>query len=402
MEEIMAYLELHDIKKSYFLGNNEFPVLKGINLTFERGDFVSILGESGGGKSTLMNIIGGLDREFTGTVKVDGQLLDHHQEKKLDDYRRATIGHIYQAYNLIAHLTVLDNVMVPLTMTTLSTAEKKARALQLIHEVGLDDQIDKYPKQLSGGQKQRVAIARALTSDPQIIIADEPTGALDSENTQEVLGLLDKIAKDGKLVIAVTHSQDVAQHGTRIVHLADGQIDHDERLKDAYPLPDNPTHIKANAMPLMEDLRLSFKHLMYNFWRNSLIMIGVAIGLFAVIIFNGLGRGVNGYIKDQVNSMVNPQWVQVIKNPNGKKMNQQEMMGAMQNMAANPQATFISKSNQDRLKKVDGISKVEPGYTFAAYRISYGGKEQNGTSLSTWSSQQKTNTIKHGHFPGHG
>lgn len=398
----MAFLELHDIHKSYFLGNNEFPVLKGIDLEFERGDFVSILGESGGGKSTLMNIIGGLDREFTGTVTIAGHPLNHEHEQQLDDYRRATVGHIYQAYNLIAHLTVLDNVMVPLAMTTMTAAQKKQRALQLLHDVGLDDQVNKYPKQLSGGQKQRVAIARALTSDPQIIIADEPTGALDSQNTQEVLELLDQIAKDGKLVIAVTHSQEVANHGTRIVHLSDGVIDSDQRLKTAYPLPDRPTVIKSKVMSAMEAFRLSFKHLMYNFGRNSLIMIGVAIGLFAVIIFNGLGRGVNGYIQSQINSMVNPQWIQVLKNPSGKKMNQQELMGAMQNMAANPQATFITAHDQRQLEKVSGVSKVQAAYSFPAYRITYGHKEQNGTGLSTWTAQQKQNTIKYGHLPHSG
>ena len=210
----MAFLELHDIHKSYYLDKEEFPVLKGISLDFERGEFVSLLGESGGGNSTLMNIIGGLDRNFKGQVLVNGQVLDHHDQKQLDNYRRSTVGYIYQSYNLISHLTVLDNVLIALDMTTMSREEQRQRALKLLDKVGLGDQVDKHPNHLSGGQKQRVAIARALASDPQIIIADEPTGALDAENTQEVLALLDDIAKDGKLVIAVTHSQEVADHGT--------------------------------------------------------------------------------------------------------------------------------------------------------------------------------------------
>jgi putative ABC transport system permease protein len=233
----MAFLELRDIHKSYYLDKEEFPVLKGISLDFDRGEFVSILGESGGGKSTLMNIIGGLDRNFTGKVLVNGQLLDHHDQKQLDKYRRSTVGYIYQSYNLISHLTVLDNVLIALDMTTMSREEQRQRALKLLERVGLGDQVNKHPNHLSGGQKQRVAIARALASDPQIIIADEPTGALDAQNTQEVLALLDDIAKDGKLVIAVTHSQEVADHGTRIVHLADGVIDGDERLRPTYTLP---------------------------------------------------------------------------------------------------------------------------------------------------------------------
>lgn len=400
--ELMAYLELHDIHKSYFLGNNEFPVIKGINLNFERGEFVSILGESGGGKSTLMNIVGGLDRKFKGQVYVDGQLLDHQKEQQLDEYRRATVGHIYQAYNLIAHLTVLDNVMVPLDMTKLSASEKRARAVKLLQDVGLSDQINKHPNQLSGGQKQRVAIARALASDPQIIIADEPTGALDAKNTQEVLDLLDQIAKDGKLVIAVTHSAAVANHGTRIVHLENGQINKDERLKPAYPLPDNPTHIETVKMPARDSYRLSFKHLMYNFARNSLIMLGVAIGLFSVMLFSGLGNGINGYIADQVNSMVNPQWMGVMKNPSGRKMNQEELMGAMRNMASNTQASLISDSQLHRLKNVEGVSQVAPTYYLPTYQLSYKNKQQAGSSITTWSAGQRANNIKNGHIPHKG
>jgi len=168
----MAFLELKNIYKSYYLDKEEFPVLKGINLQFDRGEFVSILGESGGGKSTLMNIIGGLDRNFEGEVLVNGKILDHKKEKQLDSYRRATVGYIYQSYNLISHLTVLDNVLVALDMTTLTKEERRKRALELLDKVGLSEQVKKHPNHLSGGQKQRVAIALALASYPQIIIAD--------------------------------------------------------------------------------------------------------------------------------------------------------------------------------------------------------------------------------------
>lgn len=162
----MAFLELKNIYKSYFLGKEEFPVLKGINLDFELGDFVSILGESGGGKSTLMNIIGGLDWAFKGEVVLAGQRLNHSKETSLNKYRRETVGYIYQSYNLIPHLNVLDNVSLALDMTTLSVNERKQRAFDLLKQVGLEDHVKKYPKQLSGGQKQRVAIARALANDP--------------------------------------------------------------------------------------------------------------------------------------------------------------------------------------------------------------------------------------------
>ncbi|MGN1280097.1 MAG: ATP-binding cassette domain-containing protein, partial [Limosilactobacillus sp.] len=397
----MAFLELHDIRKSYYLDKQAFPVLKGIDLQFSRGEFVSILGESGGGKSTLMNIIGGLDRNFEGQVLVNGQLLDHEKEKQLDDYRRAMVGYIYQSYNLISHLTVLDNVLVALDMTTLSKEERRARALKLLDQVGLSEQVHKHPNHLSGGQKQRVAIARALASDPQIIIADEPTGALDSENTQEVLTLLDDIAKDGKLVIAVTHSQEVADHGTRIVHLADGKIDGDQRLRPAYPLPADPTTIKPKQLPAMASYRMAFKHLMYNFWRNSLIMLGTAIGIFAVLLFSGLGNGVNGYIQNQINSLTNPRSITVFKNPTGKRLTQDQIQSAlMQNMSADPQSMVISNADLDRLAKVAGVASVQKGNMIGGYRLNYGKLQQSGANMTTWNKSVTASSIKHGHRPG--
>lgn len=397
----MAFLELKNIHKSYYLDKEEFPVLKGIDLQFERGEFISILGESGGGKSTLMNIIGGLDRDFTGEVLVNGQLLDHHKEKQLDSYRRATVGYIYQSYNLISHLTVLDNVLVALDMTTLNKDERRERALKLLDQVGLSEQVKKHPNHLSGGQKQRVAIARALASDPQIIIADEPTGALDSENTKEVLALLDNIAKDGKLVIAVTHSQEVADSGTRIVHLADGKIDGDERLHPAYPLPETPTKITPQVLPATASYRTAFKHLMYNFWRNSLIMLGTAIGIFAVLLFSGLGNGINGYIQDQINSLANPRSVTVFKNPTGKKMTQEQIQSSMgQTMMSNPQTMMISEKNVKRLEKLDGVSSVQQGIMVSAYQLKYKDTKQSGTSMNTWTNAVTEDAIKQGHKPG--
>ncbi|WP_304682954.1 ABC transporter ATP-binding protein/permease [uncultured Limosilactobacillus sp.] len=399
----MAFLELKNIYKSYYLDKEEFPVLKGINLQFERGEFVSILGESGGGKSTLMNIIGGLDRDFNGEVLVNGKILDHKKEKQLDSYRRATVGYIYQSYNLISHLTVLDNVLVALDMTTLSKEERRKRALELLDKVGLKDQVKKHPNHLSGGQKQRVAIARALASDPQIIIADEPTGALDSKNTQEVLELLDNIARDGKLVIAVTHSQEVADNGTRIVHLADGKIDGDEELRPSYPIPPDPTNITPRTLPAMASYRTAFKHLTYNFWRNSLIMLGTAISIFAVLLFSGLGNGINGYIQNQINSLANPQAITVFKNTTGKKMTQEQLQSSLgQTMAADPQSMTISHHNIKRLSRIDNVSSVQPGILVSAYQLSYNGNKQSGTSLNTWSKANATDSVKQGHQPKNG
>ena len=207
----MAYLELKDIRKSYFLGKEEFPVLKGINLQFELGEFVSILGESGGGKSTLMNIIGGLDRKFDGEVIINGNKLDHSQEQRMDRYRRDEIGYIYQSYNLINHLTVTENVRLSLDMTTLSAKEATDRTMDLLKRVGLSEHAKKYPSQLSGGQKQRVAIARALAMNPRILCYDEPTSALDPNLRDEVANLLLSLKKEGMTQLVVTHDMDFAE-----------------------------------------------------------------------------------------------------------------------------------------------------------------------------------------------
>ncbi|GEL14803.1 ABC transporter ATP-binding protein/permease [Pediococcus cellicola] len=397
----MAFLELHDIHKSYYLGKEEFPVLNGINLNFELGEFVSILGESGGGKSTLMNIIGGLDRNFEGQVIFDGQKLDHKKEKQLDDYRRGTIGYIYQSYNLISHLNIVDNVLVSLNMTTLNASERKKRAIELLQQVGLGDQIKKHPNQLSGGQKQRVAIARALASDPEIIIADEPTGALDSVNTAEVLEILSDIASQGKLVIAVTHSQEVADHGTRIVHLVDGKIDDDKRIKAPYPVKKEEPAFKPKVLSRVSSYRNAFQHLSFNFWRNSLIMLGTAIGLFAVLLFSGLGNGVNSFIQDQITSMVNPQAVTVLKNPSGKKSSMTKLQQSISEYANNPSKLLIKDSQVNKLKSLKNVDKVEPGYQFSNFTLSYNKKSQNGSGFQSWTNAYAKDTVKTGHKPGH-
>lgn len=396
----MAYLELRDIHKSYYLGKEEFPVLKGINLDFELGEFVSILGESGGGKSTLMNIIGGLDREFEGSVTIDGQLLDHKQEKQLDEYRRGTIGYIYQSYNLISHLTVLENVMVSLEMTSLSQAEKVKHATSLLERVGLAEQIKKHPNQLSGGQKQRVAIARALASDPQIIIADEPTGALDSENTADVLRILDEIAAEGRLVIAVTHSQEVADHGTRIVHLADGQIDDDRRLREAYAVPEHDNRMTDRPLPASASYRNAYKHLTFSFWRNSLIMLGTAIGLFAVMLFSGLGNGVKAYINDQVNSLANPTAITVTRYQDEEDGNSGIGQTTAGSGAVDISKQMISDDQMKQIKHVKGAKKVQPGYQLAGAKAKLQNQDYNLGTVQTWSATYQKKLVKAGKVPG--
>ncbi|EHN58715.1 ABC transporter ATP-binding protein/permease [Oenococcus kitaharae] len=401
----MAYLQLKDIHKSYILNKNEeFPVLKGISLDFDKGEFVSILGESGGGKSTLMNIIGGLDHDYEGDVILDGHSTRDFTEKQMDAYRRQTIGFIFQSFNLISHLTVLDNVLVSLDMTTLSHAEKEQRAKELLEQVGLSQHIKKHPNQLSGGQKQRVAIARALASDPDIIIADEPTGALDSKNTDEILEIMEGIAKSGKLVIAVTHSEEVARFGTRIVHMSDGVIDKNRRNRDKYalPEPESDQRLVSKKLGALAAYKNAYKHTMYYFWRNFLIMLGTGIGIFAVLLFSGLGNGISAFISDQISSMINPTSVSVMRNPSGKKMSQAEFTSSLRQFASNPSALLISKGDLNKLRSLKNVNAVQPGYQFGQYTLTLPGQKTpvSASGLQTWTRAFASSTVKNGRKPG--
>ncbi|KRM68435.1 ABC transporter, ATP-binding protein [Apilactobacillus ozensis DSM 23829 = JCM 17196] len=376
----MSFLELKNIKKSYYLGKEEFKVLKGIDLKFERGEMVSILGESGGGKSTLMNIIGGLDSKYDGEVLLNGNSLKHDTSKQLDEYRRKTIGFIFQSFNLISHLTILDNVLVSLEMTDLSKKEQRTRAENLLNKVGLGEQMKKYPNQLSGGQKQRVSIARALASDPEMIIADEPTGALDPQNTVEILKLLDDIAKDGKLVLTVTHSQKVADYGSRIVHMTNGKIDEDKKLKEKYPVKKQET-LTSRALSQKSIFNMTFDNMKYNLKRNLLIVFGGLIGLFAVLFMLGLGNGVRGYINHEIYSQVNPNAVTI----NHKESNNRNQ---------------FTQSDINKIKSVKNVKDVKKNYMVMGAQLKLKDKVTQAQYFNTINNAMVTNTVKHGHKPG--
>ncbi|KOY71742.1 phosphonate-transporting ATPase [Apilactobacillus kunkeei DSM 12361 = ATCC 700308] len=378
----MSFLELKNIQKSYYLGKDEFKVLKGINLSFEKGEMVSILGESGGGKSTLMNIIGGLDSKYEGDVLLNGSSLKHDTDKQLDEYRRKTIGFIFQSFNLISHLTILDNVLVPLEMTTLSKKEQVARAKELLAKVGLSDHINKYPNQLSGGQKQRVSIARALAGDPEMLIADEPTGALDPENTTEILQILDNIAKEGKLVLTVTHSQKVADYGTRIVHMTDGRIDEDRTLRDKYAESDEPS-LESKSLSLKSIVKMTWDNIKYNSKRNFLIIFGGLIGIFSVVFMLGLGNGVRGYINHEIYSQVNPNSIQVShKNTNDH--------------------SSFKDSDVKRLEAIKGVKSVQKAYASTGIQMKSGSKTAQSSYMTTSLATINESNIKHGSAPKDG
>ena len=387
-----------------FLGKEEFPVLKGLALSFDKGDFVSILGESGGGKSTLMNIIGGLDRKYDGEVIVNGIKQADKKEKSMDEYRRDTVGFIFQSFNLVSYLSVLDNVLISLKMTNLSHKAQVKKAEELLKQVGLFEHKKKNPNQLSGGQKQRVAIARALANDPDIIIADEPTGALDSQNTQDVLGILSDIAKSGKTVIVVTHSQEVADYGTRIVHLADGQVTSDERIKPSYATTEKPREFKTKTLSFGAKARIASQHFLNNWKQNLMIMIGVAIGLFSVMFFLGLGNGAKGYMNKMVTDLANPNVPIVMKRitDDNKKTNEAAMSESQQTLAANTEKTAISDSLTKKVSELDHVTKVEKGFTIVPTEAvaNVGTAKTPFTQLQTWTDVNTDNSLLVGKKPG--
>lgn len=223
-------LLIKDLHKSYDTGKSKLHVLKGIDLSIAEGEFVSIMGSSGSGKSTLLNIIGILDEKDSGTYELDGIPIEDLNETKAAEYRSRFLGFVFQSFNLIGYKTALENVALPLYYQNIPRKERNTRALEYLEKVGLRQWADHLPNELSGGQKQRVAIARALITDPKVILADEPTGALDSKTTYDIMKLLQEINREGKTIIVVTHEPDVAAETKRNVLLKDGRIESDEYI----------------------------------------------------------------------------------------------------------------------------------------------------------------------------
>ena len=355
----MAVLSLNDVKKSYKLGDGtEFPVLKGINVSFEKGELVSIIGESGSGKSTLMNIIGGLDSKFEGEVLVDGKNIGSFTEKELDIYRKNKIGFIFQSFNLVPHLTILDNVALALTLSNVKRSEQIERAKEMLEKVGLKDHIHKKPNQLSGGQMQRVAIARALINDPEMIVADEPTGSLDSQTTQQILDIITQIAQEGKLVLLVTHSEHVAECSSRVIRIADGQIVED---KQGITLTPKETAETAKTKEISKNLnfagaiKLAFKNMKEKKMRNILVAVGASIGIMSIMLMLSIGNGIKTYIRDTMESLANPLAIEVT-------MPEEEDTPAM-----GPEAflsnTYFTQEDIDRLGAVEHVSATEEHFS---------------------------------------
>ncbi len=392
-------LRLINVNKKYKLSNKEtFQALYDINVEFEKGELVSIVGESGSGKSTLMNLIGGLDSDYTGQIIVGNEDLSKLQEKELDKYRKNRVGFVFQSFNLISHLSILDNVTLALTLSNVGEKEKIAKATEILKRVGLESQLKKKPNQLSGGQKQRVAIARALINDPEIIIADEPTGALDSGTSMQILEILKEIADSGKLVIMVTHSEKVASISSRVVEISDGRIISDktnknykkndsktaeEEIEESITKNENSyeisydTNQKENTnakkkkksskdkqnLSIWSAIRLSLHNMWASRVKNFLMSFGVAIGIGSLILMMCFSSGITDYINDTMKSYSDPTIVTISR----KKT---EDSNFMESLAFNP----FSNDEISTLKTNINNYLSEKGYDFAVddSNMSYG------------------------------
>ncbi len=298
-------LELKDIRKSYYIGDNAQEVLKGINIKFRRNEFTAILGPSGCGKTTLLNIIGGLDKYDSGDLVIEGISTKDYLDRDWDSYRNYRVGFIFQSYNLIMHQSVLSNVEIALTLSGVSKEERRKRAKEALIKVGLEEHINKRPNQLSGGQMQRVAIARALVNNPEIILADEPTGALDSKTSVQIMDLLKEIAKD-KLVIMVTHNPEIANnYANRIIDLKDGVITSDSNPYNNDKNEFKERKIKRTSMSLLTSLSLSFNNLLTKKGRTFLTAFAGSIGIIGIALILSLSNGVKEYTaKEERESLI--------------------------------------------------------------------------------------------------
>ena len=318
-------LEIKDITKDYIMKDQKVTALKGVNMAFRRSEFVSILGPSGCGKTTLLNIIGGLDRYTSGDLIINGVSTKNYKDRDWDTYRNHSIGFVFQSYNLIPHQTALKNVELALSIGGVSRKERRARAIEALKKVGLEEQLNKKPNQMSGGQCQRVSIARALVTNPDIILADEPTGALDSKTSVQVMDLLKEIAKD-KLVIMVTHNAELAeQYSTRIIKMKDGEVLEDtkpvtekERQKELKLIEQENAKLtekeikqkrKKSSMSLLSSFVLSGSNLLTKKRRTFITALACSIGIIGIAVILSVSTGMHAYVKQIEQDSMNVNYI---------------------------------------------------------------------------------------------
>ncbi len=413
----MTVLELKDVKKYYKMpGGGQYEALRGVNAKFAAGEMVAIVGESGSGKSTLMNTIGGLDSDFEGAILYEGKNLRDFSQKEMVNYHKKSIGFIFQNFNLIPHLDLIDNVSIAMTLSNADEKTRRGRAEELLTQVGLKDHMHKKPDQLSGGQKQRVAIARALANDPDVIIADEPTGALDADTTDVILNMIRDIAASGKLVLMVTHSDKVASHCSRVLRIDQGQIVSDQEQKPLDHHLEQRTEVKIQQMSLFKAISLAFKNMKAKFGRNALVSTGMGIGIMSVILMLSLGKGVTSYVSGQMNTYSNP-LVAEIQKTSSQKMRQQGMQAQqtgdkaalakqqqnnMASLSGTSSASAFSKKDLKKLEKISHVKKMQKGYSaisLGTNQLKYGKKTASMIYLKTVNDGIAKSEIKKGRLP---
>ena len=352
-------------------------VLKGVNLELNEGEMVAIRGESGCGKSTLLNILGGLDLDYTGSVIIKGNFIRDFSEDELDDYRKKRIGMIFQSYNLLSHMTIKENVMLSMQMSDCSKDIQEKRACDLLTLVGLYEYRDKYPNTLSGGQCQRVSIARALANNPSIILADEPTGALDKESTLEVIDILKKITEMGKLVIVVTHSSIVSDYASRIVTLDDGVIKEDKLIcppkKNKF---EKYKEIKPKSIGLKSLFKMALNNILSNKFRNFLTSIGISIGIMSLIIILALSSGITSYVNKYFSQDETNEILTITSDSN------------------------ISYSTIKEISNIDGVTNVLSSYRLNSVKYTNSKIEDTDTINYTYSTDTKNQPdVLYGNMP---
>mgnify|MGYP002752103104 FL=1 len=353
-------LQLKDIVKKYNTGGTEVEVLKKVNISFRESEFVSILGASGSGKTTLLNIIGGLDKYSSGDMLLMGRSTKEFTDRDWDSYRNGSIGFVFQSYNLIGHLSVIENVKLALSISGESNKENDLKAKKALEDVGLGDHLHKKPNQLSGGQMQRVAIARALVTDPKIILADEPTGALDSKTSVQIMELIKEISKE-KLVIMVTHNPELARkYSDRIVSVKDGEI-----IEDTKPYIEqegnNDYELKKTAMAFSSAIKSSFKNLLTKKFRSLMTVVASSIGIISIGLVLAISSGMDKYIQTMQNENLSSMPITISSNQINFGI------GEDNNTSDSSEENLVPKSRRDVHKNLYSEDALGNGETFIKY-----------------------------------
>lgn len=368
-------LKLENVKKEYKISkSNKQIILNDINLELSSGEFVCIYGESGSGKSTLMNIIGGLDNNYDGKVKIDDVSI---KKLDLDNYRRDKIGFVFQNFNLIPYLTVFENVMLMLDMVKLKEKEKIKRTKEALRKVGLIKHSHKKPNELSGGMKQRVALARAIINEPDIILADEPTGALDKKNANKVLNILKNLSLEGKLVIVVTHSNNVKKFANKIITLDGGKIIKFDNISDNKIDKKSSESLKRGLNSSI-CIKLGINNIFKNLKRNILIIIASSIGVIGILISLYVGSGVKKYINDEIKNNIDPLSFNITEKGKNELYD----------------IKYYSESEISKIKKIKHVKNIVKNVSYSSAYIIYKNKKYDLVSLSSYTNMNEKNIKK--------